>query len=89
MGCHSYTNVTDEKNGYNAGPGNKSQILFRLFPMCTNITAGTKIKINYGSALSPSFNYVMFYTMVAAIRGVGSPDDDIILGGCLVLSGLV
>ena len=25
----------------------------------------------------------MFYTMVAAIRGVGSPDDDIILGGSL------
>ena len=52
VGCHSYTKITDEKNGYNAGPGNKSQILFRLFPMCTNIAAGTKIKINYGPALS-------------------------------------
>ena len=89
MGCHTYTNVTDEKNGYDAGPGNKIQILFRLFPMCTKKTAGTKIKMNYGPALSLNFNYVMFYTMVAAIRGVSSPDDDIILGGCLVLSGSV
>ena len=34
--------------------------------------------------------HVLYYgTMVAAIRGVGSPDDDIILGGCLVLSSSV